>query len=64
MQNDSTLIDRLMARVEFHFARQSEILENDMARSLGNIKLLSEIKDRNRAMSESLDRLEAVHKNS
>jgi len=64
MQPDSTLIDAVMARLELHFARQSEILENDMARSQGNIKLLREIKDRNRAMSESLDRLEAVHKNS
>ena len=64
MNDEDELIDLVLKRVEFHFARHSEILENDTARLQSCIGQIAEMRQTNKAMSETLDRLEAVHKNS
>ena len=68
MENENDILALVMARLETHFARQSEFSENNIARMQSALQQAKEIQSRNKVISATLDRLEAandaVHKHS
>ena len=59
MNNDQEpRIDALMARIELHFARQSEVVEATTARMQKGLERVKEMERRNKEMGDVLDKLE------
>ena len=59
MQNDNALAAALMARIELHFARQSEIAEATTARLEQSLKDALKLQAGCAEMAKTLDRIEA-----
>jgi|GEM_PF-2046231 len=59
MNDDTELSAALMARIERHFARQSEIAEATKARMENGLERAKEIQAGLAAMTETLDRMES-----
>ena len=58
MNNDNALAAALMARIEMHFARQTEITEATTARLENALATAVELQAGCAAMAKTLDRLE------
>lgn len=57
--NDNKLAAALMARIELHFARQSEIAEATISRMERSLEKAQELQAGCAAIAQTLDRLEA-----
>lgn len=57
--NDNKLAAALMARIELHFARQTEIVKSTIARMERSLEQTLELQAGCAAIAQSLDRIEA-----